>query len=390
MLKQVNDARTGAGFPVNTPFEDKWDALSKRALTPAFAQNRIWLTAQSDNLSTTNNREIIFSDRNEPISVAGLTPRAAFPLVPIKTAVTWDTGFLFSGTPLLDSKNPEQALIKLLQKAQIRLKTKSVLFYKVQQSDIFDQTVSALTSQQSARHKIFKEHQRAVLNCTTDYETWFNENFSRKRKKEYRRLRNRLADQGDLVSTTWDNSMPIGPWLDEFLALEKSGWKGKGGTAIACNDTQEGHLRQAVEQMAQNGSLLFWKITLDDKVIASMFGFTENNQAWLGKMAFDETKSQFSPGVLVILDATKDFLDNPLNRSKVELVDSSADANHPMINNIWRDRITIADYLIATPNTSDTMFKVVVALETFRQTAREFAKKSYHQLKARLKKNGHH
>ncbi len=369
--------RTRTGMPTKTPFEDKWDELSQSSLIPAFAQNRIWLTAQSDHLSQANTREIIFSDRDNLLSIAGLTSRSTIPLLPLKTALTWDTGFLFSGTPLLEAAQPLTALKDLLSRCYDRLGVNSVFLKRVQQNEIFNDCIDKLATSSAPRYKVFNAHERAALECKSDYQTWFNENFSRKRKKEYRRLRNRLSELGELTSTTWDTSMPITPWLDDFLALEKSGWKGKSGTAIACSKEQEGHLRQAVEQMAHNGSLLFWKITLDGKVIASMFGFMENNQAWLGKMAFDETKSAYSPGVLIILDATKDFLDN----SKVELVDSSADANHPMINNIWRDRIQIADYLIATPNTSDILFKFIVILETFRLNARDFLKHLYHKFK---------
>jgi hypothetical protein len=134
--------------------------------------------------------------------------------------------------------------------------------------------------------------------------------------------------------------------------------------------------------MAQNGSLVFWNITLNGKPIASMFGFLENNQVWLGKMAFDETLSQYSPGVLVILDATRDLL----SRQNIKLADSSAEPDHPMINNIWRDRVPVADYLIATPGTSDATFKSLAVFETNRLKARQAAKSLYLKLKAGMKK----
>jgi len=380
MLTQPNQSqKTGTDIPKNISVENRWDELSQNCLTPAFAQNRIWLTAQSKYQSTANNREVIIADRNMPIAIAGLSPQSILPFLPLKISTTWDTGFLFSGTPLLDNKQPTIALKSLLSKCEQKHNAKAVLFKKVQQTPRFNDTLNALTSSPVQRFTPFHIHERAALKCDGDFETWFNTNFSRKRKKEYRRIRNRLSELGELVSTTWDDSMPITPWLDDFLDLEKSGWKGKSGTAIACNKSQEDQLRHAVEQMAQNGSLLFWKITLDGKVIATMFGFMENKQAWLGKMAFDETKSQYSPGVLVILDATKDFLDN----KKVALVDSSADADHPMINNIWRDRIQIADYLVATPSTSDFLFKTIVKLEIFRLTARDFIKQLYHKIKTK-------
>jgi hypothetical protein len=46
---------------------------------------------------------------------------------------------------------------------------------------------------------------------------------------------------------------------------------------------------------------------------------------------------------LLVLDATQAFFADP----GVELVDSCAIPDHPMINRIWRDRIRIADVLVA-------------------------------------------
>ena len=83
------------------------------------------------------------------------------------------------------------------------------------------------------------------------------------------------------------------------------------------------------------------------------------SSAWLGKIAFDEAFAKYSPGVLQILDATESLF----AEGGIALVDSCAIPDHPMIDNIWRDRIAMADVLIGTPNMPSARFKAMVAAE---------------------------
>jgi hypothetical protein len=65
--------------------------------------------------------------------------------------------------------------------------------------------------------------------------------------------------------------------------------------------------------------------------------------AWSWKIAHDETFAQYSPGVQVLLDAT----DRLLADEGIHRVDSCATANHPMVDHIWRERLSLADCLFA-------------------------------------------
>ena len=57
------------------------------------------------------------------------------------------------------------------------------------------------------------------------------------------------------------------------------------------------------------------------------------------------TYAKYSPGVLLVLYATERLF----AESGITFVDSCAIPGHPMIENIWRDRIKVADVMIA-PN----------------------------------------
>jgi CelD/BcsL family acetyltransferase involved in cellulose biosynthesis len=62
-------------------------------------------------------------------------------------------------------------------------------------------------------------------------------------------------------------------------------------------------LREMADGLALDGALRMWRLALDGRAIAVMFAVVEQDTAWLGKIAFDETFAAYSPGVLLVLDA---------------------------------------------------------------------------------------
>jgi len=361
---------------------NQWDALGENSLIPSASHTRLWLAPMFEHFRKSH-AHLVFDHDSKPLQAITALKKVTLPVgFSLPIAQTWDNGFLFSGIPLIGRNNPEKAMTSLLANARQDMGVKAVLFKKIQRNSQFDQLLEGLSADIIAGYQLLNVHQRASLDCSGDFDTWFTNNFSRKRRKEYRRLRNRLAETGKLQSQTLQPGASVEPWIEEFIDLEAAGWKGRNGTAIASSTEQTAHLRHALPQMAQNGSLLFWKITLDDKPIASLFGFHDHNQVWLGKIAYDETLAHFSPGVLVILDATTDLF----ARDDVTIADSSADPDHPMINNIWRDRIDVADYMIATPGTGKMTFKVLVTLEEARMKLRNLVKSAYYRLRKGSKK----
>src|SRR3546814_16764560 len=61
------------------------------------------------------------------------------------------------------------------------------------------------------------------------------------------------------------------------------------------------------------------------------------------KIAFDETMSRFSPGVLIEIDNLR----RVLNRDDLDWMDSCAAADHPMIDSLWGERRQIVQYRVA-------------------------------------------
>jgi CelD/BcsL family acetyltransferase involved in cellulose biosynthesis len=292
-------------------------------------------------------------------------------------ARSWSSPLTFLGTPLIDEEEAPAVLEAFLE-AQ---KGRPILLGAVPSSGPFWDMLLHAVTRAGGSMRILESWERAGLAPKGSFEEWFAGNFERKRRKEYRRLRARLAEEGTLESSSWTPGQPVDPWINQLMALEAQGWKGRRGTALADDDAMATAFREALLLLAAEGSLRLWKIAFDGKPIAMMSGLVKMPQAWLGKIAYDEAFARYSPGVQLILDATEALID----KERVALVDSCAIPNHPMINNIWRDRIALCDAMVQGPGLSTAAFSLAVAVEQGRRRARETAKTLYYRIMKRQK-----
>jgi CelD/BcsL family acetyltransferase involved in cellulose biosynthesis len=231
----------------------------------------------------------------------------------------------------------------------------------------------------SPRFAVLDQWERAALRPTGDFTGWFEGNFDRKRRKEFRRLRARLGEQGRLESAALQPGDDVPPWVNALLDLEAAGWKGKRGTALKQDQALARAFTEAAAALHAEGRLRFWSLKLDGKTIATLFAIVEGDRAWLGKIAYDEAYAKFSPGVLLILDATEAFF----AARGITLVDSCAIPGHPMIDRIWRDRIAIADVMVAAASTGISKFALVTVAEKLRRNTRSMVRDLYYKITRR-------
>jgi CelD/BcsL family acetyltransferase involved in cellulose biosynthesis len=280
----------------------------------------------------------------------------------------WITPLTVIGVPHLDREFPVAALTTFTNSLKHPL-----LLHSINVNDRFwDHLIT-----RDAQFSILKAWQRAVLRPRGTFEEWFERNFDRKRRKEYRRLTSRLSEQGKLETVAFHAAENSEPWVADILSLEALGWKGKRGTAIASDHDLQSAFGDACQLLAASGKLRFWKLALNGKAIASAYAIVEGDRAWLVKIAYDEAFAKYSPGVLLILYVTEQLFAEP----GLKLIDSCAIPGHPMIENIWRDRIEMADVMIAPRTISAARFALTVRLENLRRGLRSRLGNIYYHLK---------
>jgi CelD/BcsL family acetyltransferase involved in cellulose biosynthesis len=217
--------------------------------------------------------------------------------------------------------------------------------------------------------EMFDRHQRALLRPAAERDGYLDRAIGRKRRKELRRQRNRLAEIGPLRFAVATQPAEVKAALQDFLALEAGGWKGRVGTAIAQNSDTRRFVEAATGALAACGQIQVVRLLCGAQPIASALTLRSRNGVWAWKAAYDEGFAHGSPGVQIFLDLTEAMLADP----KFAFADSCAIPGHPMIDHMWRERLDIADWLIA-PAPGAT-FALAGWLEAARRRAVSLARK---------------
>ena len=109
-----------------------------------------------------------------------------------------------------------------------------------------------------------RSRKRAFIRVPEDPEAYWQQQLTGKKRKELRRQRRRLADQGVLTFSLQRGESDLGRWLDDFMAVEASGWKAERGTAIRQSDAEQAYFQEAMRKCVSAGRFMGVDCYLDD------------------------------------------------------------------------------------------------------------------------------
>jgi len=130
----------------------------------------------------------------------------------------------------------------------------------------------------------------------------------------------------------------------EFLALEATGWKGRNGTAMACDPAHGAWFEQICASMRAAGRLQMLALEANGSTLAMKCNLVADEGAFCFKIAHDEQYARHSPGVLLEVDAVHCFHE----QGRLQWMDSCAEPTNAMINGLWPDRRRLATVLLPT------------------------------------------
>jgi len=177
---------------------------------------------------------------------------------------------------------------------------------------------------------------RAFLHSDLDPAAYYEQAVRQKKRKEIRRLRNRLAELGPVEARELADPAELSAWCDAYLALEKAGWKGREGSGLACRPETESFFRETLAAASAAGRLQFLRLDVGGRPIAMLVNLLTPPGSYSFKTVFDEDYARFSPGVLLQIENLK-----ILERDDIGWMDSCAVDDHPMIDSLWTERRSI-------------------------------------------------
>lgn len=325
---------------------DDWAALASNAIDPNVFFEPGQLLPALKLLSAENPVAIVcvFSRDHgtSPRKLVGLVPferpvrgRGATP----RTLRVWHHPYSFLSTPLIHKDYPRAVWRKLFEWARSEHKAPQLIEFPLllAEGPAYKALVDVVR-QERLLCFISDHFTRAFLTdtCRAD-------RLSSSKRSQLRRKRRRLEEAGRLEYRELAADGNVSTWVEDFLRLEASGWKGKEGTAMACRNNDADYFRVICLDAFKRGCLHMPALILDGRPIAMKCNFLSGGGAFWLKVAYDETLAKQSPGTLLELD-------NVANFAPGRWMDSCT-APTSYCDDIWDDRRAIQHVLISTSAT---------------------------------------
>ena len=253
---------------------------------------------------------------------------------PIAHIRNWLHSNIFFGTPLVARGMETHFWRALFNWADDQ--TKLSLFLHLEEialsGPVYESLKSVLASD-GRNWGVVEGKERALLASDLSAQDYLAQSLSSRTRKDLRRRARRLSEVGE-VSFQWETGTDrIASWIDEFLTLEASGWKGEAASALACDTATKTLFRKSLTDAAKSQRLVRLSLRVNDKPIAMLSTFLTPPGAFGFKTAFDEDYARFSPGLLLECEYV-----NALQRYNIDWCDSCAAPDHSVMNRMWQER----------------------------------------------------
>lgn len=335
------DVRPLAAFAADPGRRAAWADLLHRAADP----NPFWGPDFLLPLLATSSRGARVLCASVEASVDGEAPRLvaflpfvvrrALPGIAPRRIEAWRDPMIVDTTPLLDRDHPDGAARALLSAlaahaggAPVRLPM------------LVDGATRRALEASSGPSAAVSSWPRAALFGSEARDGAAAAELPAKKRRELRRLEKKLDALGVATyETLEDEAADAG--VAAFLALEASGWKGAGGTALESGPATRAFAGAALRGSARAPRIVVDLLRLDGRPVAAAVHIAAGARAGTFKCAYDESVARASPGVL--LDAYTARLVQAGGR--FERLDSCAAPGHP-VESLWTDRIGFVDLLV--------------------------------------------
>ena len=230
------------------------------------------------------------------------------------------------------------------------------------------------------------EYPRALMEPTGDAESYIGNQVSKKHQDEFRRWERRLSEAGPLHYERAETTADAARFVEEFLAVEASGWKGgTDGGAFAMNPKDAEYLRAITQEGFARKSVVLLSLRLAGNAIALKHNLLTADGGFTFKITFDERFSKHSPGMLLELENIRQAHGD----NRIKWLDSCASPRHPMVNRIWSERRMIRRTLFSDSSwLGDLWVAAIPLIRWVSKRIKPASTPSYFQISTKQPKSG--
>ena len=236
-------------------------------------------------------------------------------------------------------------------------------FNNIRSDSPFGRTLSDFLQERRIPNFVFNRFARAAYQPTRDPYEQLQAALSSKYLSQLRRKQRMLSEVGSVQFAKLRPGDNVSQWINDFLKLEASGWKGSEKTALDCAEASRSFFADAAQAAFRRGRLRMIESRLDGELLALRCSFISGRESFLFKLAYNENYARFSPGVLLELENMK-----YLSAEKC-VEDSCTVPDHPMFDRLWAGRNQIQTTLASW---SKSGAAAISAMELYRWCKRIF------------------
>jgi hypothetical protein len=257
----------------------------------------------------------------------------------------WKHIHCFLCTPLLRQGYAKESLRALIEWARSDPRGAAIVqFPQVTADGHFRKSLIDSLEESGRPAFIYGTYNRALFVPRDGVDEYLRGSLSRKSRKQLGRQMRRMSEVGKVEFDALGPAGDFETWVQNFLSLEASGWKGRATSALACHDSDRRFFTSMAREAFRRGRLMMIGMLLDGRPVAMKCNLLAGDGSFSFKIAFDETYARFSPGVLLEVENIRRLHSAP----SIRWMDSCAVSNHSMANRLWIDRRTIQNFAIAT------------------------------------------
>ncbi|HKQ80572.1 MAG TPA: GNAT family N-acetyltransferase [Blastocatellia bacterium] len=264
---------------------------------------------------------------------------------PVKFIRIWRHKHCFLTTPLIRAGYERRTLEAFFDWLETDARSGGLIeFNMIPGEGPFHQALVDYLYRSGKPNRFFDSYTRALFQPAADADAYLCAALSTKHRKMIRRLERGLAEIGHLEYDALSPTDAAAVWIEEFLRLEASGWKGRENSALASNESEHSYFKSIATEAFRRGRLVMLALRLDGRPVAYKCDFLAGRASFTFKIAFDENYARFSPGMLLEIENVRRLH----AQSQTEWADSCTDPYNFMFNRLWLARRTIQSLVVST------------------------------------------
>jgi CelD/BcsL family acetyltransferase involved in cellulose biosynthesis len=318
--------------------QPEWEALAAAALEPnPFFEH--WLLLPALRAFAAKDDIRIVCVRRGP-ELCGLFP---FQLVsrykglPVKALISWRNPHGLLGTPLVARDRGAECFSALFQWLGRQRIAALVEFSSIPAGGPLHQALVDGLNAGGHAFRLGEAHTRGLLCRDRDADAYIGSALSAESRQKLRKSEKKLQEHGHVTHRVLKPGDDVQGWIDEFLRVEASGWKGARGSALNCSEANRRFITEAFTSAFSRDQLIMVGIDVDGRAIARYSGFIAGEGSFAFKTAYDEEFRRFAPGLLAELDMIRAIHALP----GVRWMDSITGPANSTINRLWRHRMVV-------------------------------------------------